>query len=121
MRNPDEPEGFSTSVDWDFFTNTLAGVACHRLPRLMDIGIMRGQAGLHSDTPDYMAIIGGTSAIEGFYFACGFSGHGFMHAPAVGKLIAGLVLEGKTSSPDISPFSPDRFKHKAGEKEVYFI
>lgn len=121
MRNPDEPEGFDTSVDWEFFTNTLAQVACQRLPYLTDIGIMRGQAGLHSDTPDYMAVIGGTPAVEGFYLACGFSGHGFMHSPAVGRLMAELVLNGKPSLPDISLLSPDRFERKSEEKEAYFI
>lgn len=121
MRNPAEPEGFETSVDWEFLTNTLAQVACRRLPPLTDIGIMRGQAGLHSDTPDCMAIVGGTPAIAGFYLACGFSGHGFMHSPAVGRLMAELVLDGKTSLPDISPLSSDRFKRQTGKKETAFF
>jgi len=120
MRNPDEPEGFNTMVDWGFFTDTLAQAACRRLPALHDIGIMRGQAGLHSDTPDCMAIVGGT-VIDGFYLACGFSGHGFMHSPAVGRLMADLILDGKVATPDISPLSPDRFQRKAGEKETVFI
>jgi len=120
MRNPDEPEGFATLVDWEFFTHTLAHAACRRLPALHDIGIMRGQAGLHSDTPDCMAIVGGTPKVDGFYLACGFSGHGFMHSPAVGRLMAELILD-KTSVPDISLLSPDRFQRKAGEKETVFI
>jgi len=121
MRNPAEPAGFSTMVDWGFFTDTLAQVACRRLPPLHDIGIMRAQAGLHADTPDYMAIVGGTPSVAGFYLACGFSGHGFMHSPAVGRLIAELVIKGETSLPDIALLSPDRFKHKDGEKETVFI
>jgi len=56
MRNPDEPESFDTSVDWDFLARAVAPAACHRLPSLADIGIMRAQAGLHPDTADEIAI-----------------------------------------------------------------
>lgn len=121
MRNPDEPEGFSTSVDWDFFTDTLAQVACHRLPGLSDIGIMRGQAGLHADTPDYMAILGETPTIQGLYLACGFSGHGFMHSPAVGRLTADLVLGRETPLPSTWSLGLDRFRHQVEPRESAFI
>lgn len=120
MRNPDEPEGFSTSVDWHFFTNTLAQVVCHRLPYLSDVGIMRGQAGLHSDTPDYMAILGETPTIHGLYLACGFSGHGFMHSPAVGRLMADLIL-GRAPLPNTWSLGLDRFRYQVEPKESAFI
>ena len=120
MRNPDEPEGFDTTVDWDFLADSLAQAACHRLPFIADVGIMRGQAGLHSDTPDYHAILGPVPEVEGFYLACGFSGHGFMHSPAVGRLMAELILQGKTSM-DISPLRIERFKLGRYTKEGYFI
>lgn len=120
MRNPDEPEGFSTSVDWHFFTDTLAQVACHRLPYLSDIGIMRAQAGLHSDTPDYMAILGETPTIHGLYLACGFSGHGFMHSPAVGRLTADLIL-GRAPLSNTWSLGLDRFRHEVEPRESAFI
>ena len=121
MRNPDELEGFSTSVDWHFFINTLAQVACHRLPCLSDAGIMRGQAGLHSDTPDYMAILGETPLIHGLYLACGFSGHGFMHSPAVGRLMADLILGRVTSPFDAELLGLDRFDRHIEPRESAFI
>ena len=121
MRNPDEPAGFSTEVDWGFFTDTLADVACQRLPSLVDIGITRAQAGLHSDTPDYMAILGEAPAIRGLYLACGFSGHGFMHSPAVGRLMAELVLQKKAALSDIAAFRVDRFQHHVQPGESAFI
>lgn len=120
MRNPDEPEGFSTSVDWHFFADTLAQVACHRLPGLSDIGIMRAQAGLHSDTPDYMAILGETPMIHGLYLACGFSGHGFMHSPAVGRLMADLIL-GRAPLSNTWSLSLDRFNYQVEPRESAFI
>lgn len=121
MRNPNEPEGFSTLVDWDFLAGSLSEAACHRLPLLSDTGIMRGQAGLHSDTPDCMAIIGETTTIGGLYLACGFSGHGFMHSPAVGRLMAELVLGKRVSLMDTYALAPDRFQRQSKQKEACFI
>jgi len=120
MRNPDEPEGLATPVDWDFFTDTLGPVACRRLPCLGDLGIMRGQAGLHADTPDCMAIMGEAPGIPGLYLACGFSGHGFMHSPAVGRIMADVILRRKVS-PDVVPLSIERFRRRVEIKESAFI
>jgi len=120
MRNPDEPEGLAATVDWDFFADSLAPVACHRLPCLSDLGIMRGQAGLHADTPDCMAIMGEAPGIPGLYLACGFSGHGFMHSPAVGRIIADVIL-GRRVSPDMTPVSLERFRRRVEIKESAFI
>lgn len=119
MRNPKEPEGFNTSIDWEFLT-TIAEAASHRLHLLSrDTGIMRGQAGLHADTPDYHAILGKASAIQGLFLACGFSGHGFMHSPAVGRLMAELILGKEPLS--LLSLSLDRFKGQAYQKEGSFI
>ncbi|GAI33428.1 unnamed protein product, partial [marine sediment metagenome] len=118
--NPDEPESLNVSVDWGFLPK-IAEAASYRLPFLRDIGVMRGQAGLHSDTPDYHAILGEVSQIEGLYLACGFSGHGFMHSPAVGRLIAELILEGETSLADIPQLALSRFQKQAYHREGIFI
>jgi sarcosine oxidase subunit beta len=119
MRNPEEPESFDTGVDWGFLP-TIAEAACHRLPFLRDIGVGRGQAGLHEDTPDANAIIGTVPGMEGLYLAGGFSGHGFMHSPAVGRMVAGLVLE-KLPASEFLPFALERFKLQAYQKERCFV
>jgi sarcosine oxidase subunit beta len=121
MRNPDEPGGFDTTVDWQFFSGALSKAACYRLPALYNTGIARGQAGLHSDTPDNNAILGETPEVRGLFLACGFSGHGFMHAPAVGRLIADLVLKQESALKEVSPFRLDRFRHPTQGKETVFI
>ena len=108
MRNPEEPEGYDISVDWGFLTQ-VSKAACHRAPFMNDIGVIRAWAGLHEDTPDYNGMVGAVPGIEGLYIACGFSGHGFMHSPAVGKLVAQLLLTNKTFV-DISDMSPLRFQ-----------
>jgi sarcosine oxidase subunit beta len=120
-RNPEEPESFDTSIDWDYFTNVLGPEICYRFPVFEDIGIMRAQAGLHSDTQDNMAILGEAPGFKGVYLACGFSGHGFMHSPAVGRIIAELILNGKTSFQDIELFNLERFKKPVRITEKSFI
>jgi sarcosine oxidase subunit beta len=121
MRAPLEPEGFSTSVDWGFFADILAPAALQRLPQLKETGIMRGQAGLHADTPDCMAILGEAPGVAGLYLACGFSGHGFMHSPAVGRLMAELIVKGESSLPEADTLSLDRFQKPVQAVESAYI
>lgn len=120
MRNPNEPEGFNITVDWSFLP-ILGEVACQRLPILGNTGIMRAQAGLHADTPDCHAVMGKVSEIEGLYLACGFSGHGFMHSPAVGRYLAELILTEENISLDASCLSLQRFQQQDYQPEKLFI
>jgi sarcosine oxidase subunit beta len=121
MRNQAEQQGFYTTIDWDFFTDALVPAACHRLPILLDMAVMRAQVGLHPDTPDDMAIMGEVPDIEGLYLACGFNGHGFMHSPAIGRLMSELVLGQISSLPYAELFSLDRFHHQLVLREKAFI
>jgi sarcosine oxidase subunit beta len=75
-----------------------------------DAGIdrRRSWAGLYEVTPDHHAIIGGC-AVPGFFLANGFSGHGVMHSPAAGRAVAELIVQGRSTSIDISALSLDRF------------
>jgi len=107
-------------VDWSFL-QTICKFATRRLPLLLDLGIVRGQAGLHEDTPDANAILGTVPEVEGLYLACGFSGHGFMHSPAVGRLMAQLILGAGSPSPDMSPLALQRFQQRACQVEKVFI
>ncbi|MCJ7654167.1 MAG: FAD-binding oxidoreductase [Dehalococcoidia bacterium] len=121
MRNPDETESYDISIDWEFFSAHLAVVASNRLPLLNNVGIMRAQAGLHEDTPDANAILSTVPEVEGLYLACGFSGHGFMHSPAVGRIMAELILGKGSALPGISPLSLQRFGQSARHAENVFI
>ena len=82
---------------------------------------MRAQAGLHSDTPDDNAILGRAPGIRGLFLACGFSGHGFMHSPAVGRLMAQLILGEIQDLPDADIFCLQRFENMDLRKEKSFI
>ena len=79
------------------------------VPELADAGLKGQYCGIYSTTPDHDFIIDGVGP-SGCYVACGFSGHGFKHAPAVGKVVSELVAAGDTETLDIEYFSFDRFE-----------
>jgi sarcosine oxidase subunit beta len=118
MSDPAEPSSFDTSVDWGFLEH-LVEHATHRLPALERAAIRTGWAGLYEVSPDHQAIVG-ESELRGFWLCCGFSGHGFMQAPAVGRLLAAEIT-GAGSKIDLAPFRPDRFAKGATTPEAAVI
>jgi sarcosine oxidase subunit beta len=108
MADPNEKPGFDDSVNSNFIP-TVVERALLRFPILERTSIKTGWAGLYEDTPDKHPILGKVEGVEGFINAAGFSGHGIMHAPATGELIAELIVDGKTSL-DISALSSSRFR-----------
>ncbi len=118
MSDPAEPSSFDTNVDWGFLEH-LVEHATHRLPILERAAIRTGWAGLYEVSPDNQAIVG-ESELRGFWLCCGFSGHGFMQAPAVGLLLA-QGITGAASDIDLSPFSPDRFARGQSTPEAAVI
>jgi sarcosine oxidase subunit beta len=104
----DRTPGHDTSVDWDAFEPVFRAAA-RRVPPLAGAKVMRAYAGVRDLTPDYHGILDEASAARGFYIACGFSGHGFMHSPAVGLLMAELIVDGRARSMDITALSLARF------------
>jgi sarcosine oxidase, subunit beta len=111
MSDREEPPGYRTEVDWGFLERVVAQ-ASHRAPALANAGVKTAWAGLYESTPDHQGILGQVPELEGFWCACGFSGHGFMQAPAAALLLAQQLLD-KNSELDISPFGFDRFARGA--------
>ena len=87
MGDPDERPGFDITVRWDFLPKVIE-VAMQRLPALADAAVSHAWAGLYEMTPDHNPIIGPSMDVDGFYTIAGFSGHGFQHAPAAGRILA---------------------------------
>ncbi|MBI4562590.1 MAG: FAD-binding oxidoreductase [Candidatus Rokubacteria bacterium] len=104
----DSGPGMDTTLDWEAFSLVFQAAA-KRVPPLAEAKVMRAYAGVRDLTADYHGILGEARQVPGFYVACGLSGHGFMHAPAIGLLMAELILDGRASSMDIAPLSLDRF------------
>jgi sarcosine oxidase subunit beta len=115
MSDREEPPGFVTDVNWDFLEKMFAQAA-RRAPALSAAGVKTAWAGLYEVTPDHQAILGPIPELEGFWCAAGFSGHGFMQAPAAALFLAQLLLD-RTSEVDISSFAFERFARGSLVKE----
>jgi sarcosine oxidase subunit beta len=110
MSNPDEKPGIDQSVDSEWELVAIEAAA-KRLPLLETAGVASRVAGLYEVTPDAHPILGRTP-VEGFYVCAGFSGHGFMHGPICGKLLAEEILNGRATTLSIDPLRLDRFTHR---------
>ncbi len=106
-----EPSSFNLSVNWGFF-EVIIEHAIRRVPILKEARIHRhtAWAGLYSITPDNHPIIGEMPELKGFFNVIGFSGHGIMHSPAIGRCVAELIINGRSELVDISPLSITRFE-----------
>lgn len=108
--DPDETPGHKTSFD-DGFIEKILVHAAHRVPIFENLAInpKRAWAGLYEMTPDHHPILGAIKSVPGFYCANGFSGHGVMHGPATGRILADLILRGTTDLIDASLLNYSRF------------
>jgi sarcosine oxidase subunit beta len=108
--DPEETPGFKLNFDRGFIEKVLnRGV--ERLPCLeeAEINPKRSWAGLYEMTPDHHPVLGPVKSLPGFFLANGFSGHGVMHSPATGRVLADLILKGHTDLIDSSLLTHDRF------------
>ena len=119
MGDPDETPGFDMTVRWDFL-DSVVEVALSRLPILAEGSVAHAWAGLYAMTPDANAIIGSADSVVGLYLINGFSGHGFQHSPAAGRLVAAQIA-GQDLDFDLSPFALNRFKTGAAAPEANFV
>jgi sarcosine oxidase subunit beta len=108
MPNPQEPPGFDESVDETWELHHLEA-AIKRLPLLAKAGRLAHWAGLYEVTPDHHPIYGAVPEVSGYFIVTGFSGHGFMHGPISGLLMAEIILDGRASTLDISKLDYQRF------------
>jgi sarcosine oxidase subunit beta len=90
------------------------------LPALGNVRIIRQWAGLYDVSPDARPIIGAVEGVDGYYHACGFSGHGFMLSPVVSRLLCELITTGDTSMP-IDSLSLSRFAQGQAVKDPYVV
>jgi sarcosine oxidase subunit beta len=108
--DPEETTGFHTNFEPAFIEKILTRAA-DRVPCFAHLPVnpRRAWAGLYEMTPDHHPILGEAPGVSGFFLANGFSGHGVMHAPATGKILADLILTGKTDLIDASLLDLNRF------------
>jgi sarcosine oxidase subunit beta len=119
MSNPDQAAGNDQSVDpeWELVAME---AAAKRIPLLETAGVASRLAGLYEVTPDAHPILGATP-LEGFYVCAGFSGHGFMHGPICGKLLAEEILDGRATTLNIDDLRFDRFARRDTAQEYNVV
>jgi sarcosine oxidase, subunit beta len=120
-RAPAHPQvTFETALDDRFVAEELLPYAITILPALANAGLAATWTGLYEISPDRDAILGPVRGLDGLLLAAGFSGHGFQHAPIVGKVLAELAV-GAPPTVDISPLGLERFAAGAEIVETHVI
>lgn len=119
MSDPDEEPGFrlGRSDDW---LPRLGDAIERRAPRIADVGIAGGWAGLYEMTPDHNALVGEAPGISRFLYATGFSGHGFLMGPAIGEVMRDLYL-GDPPVVDVSGLDVRRFADSTIRPELNIV
>lgn len=107
ISDPAQAPGFGRAYD-DSWLPAFEAAAAVVAPSLVGLPLRGGWAGLYENTPDHNALIGRVREVDGLVVATGFSGHGFLQAPAVGEVVRDLVT-GREPALDVSGFAPERF------------
>jgi sarcosine oxidase subunit beta len=120
------PEAKDNSLETgadDEWVASVQGEAVRRVPLLRDLRIDRNAcyAGYYEMSPDKHAIIGPAPWCDNLFFANGSSGHGVMHSPAIGQLLAEFICDGVASSLDVSELRATRFSERAPNRLVELL
>ena len=112
--------GFDFEVDHTYFERVVWPAAAHRFPPLEAAKCHRTWAGLYEECElDGNAVIGRwTSGLANFYVIAGFSGHGMMHAPAAGRGLAELIVQGAYQTLDLTRLGYERVERHAPYRET---
>jgi glycine/D-amino acid oxidase-like deaminating enzyme len=102
-----DPDHYQEGVTFEETADAMERAA-HRFPVMEGGEVARGYAGCFDVTPDWHPILDAVGP-TGFHVAAGFSGHGFKLSPAVGRMMAALVLHGKRAGDDVDAFRLSRF------------
>lgn len=108
------PESATVPDDVDLdhslaFLRHLARGLIRLIPRTAALKVLRQWSGPYDVSPDGDAIVGPSPGHPRVIQMCGFTGHGFMMAPAVGQLLARSLVRGE-SHPMLERWSPARFR-----------
>jgi len=121
--NSDEPRGFNYDVDYSHFERVVWPALAQRIPAFESLKLRREWAGLYDECDfDGNMILGNwPGRLDNFYVACGFSGHGLMHAPAVGRAVAELITRGRYDAIDLSRMGYQRVLDNRPYPEIGII
>ncbi|MBI9009236.1 MAG: FAD-binding oxidoreductase [Tenericutes bacterium] len=92
--NPKALHDHDISSSWQFL-DEMAKTVCNILPKVGQLRVIRTWGGSYNISPDHQPFISDTEQLNGYFMACGYSGHGFMFAPITGELITEMVFGDK--------------------------
>lgn len=109
----DEPRGFNFDVDHGYFERVVWPALAHRFPGFEAVKCKNTWPGLYDQNEfDGNPVIGAwRGRLDNFYVAAGFSGHGLMHAPATGRALAELIIDGRFRTIDLSRLGFERIEN----------
>lgn len=117
-----------TDADGDFephhhlMENEFWPALATRIPAMEELRLINSWAGHYEiNTLDHNGVVGPHHELRNLIFATGFSGHGVMHAPAVGRGVAELITQGGYQTLDLSPLGWDRIRHNRPMLETVVI
>jgi sarcosine oxidase, subunit beta len=119
MADRNQEPGFDVPTDPHWLEH-VTEVAARRAPAFLDMGIASGWKGYYEVSPDYNGLVGEAQDVGRLLYATGFSGHGFMQAPAIGEIVRDLYL-GREPFVDVTPLSAERFALNAPRPEQNVI
>ncbi len=121
-RDTHAADGFTEGVDWSWLEDVLL-TGVDRFPWWIDLGVDREGSwwGYYGVTPDHNPVIGLNPGAERWVDACGFSGHGIMHAPATGLCVAELIADGRAHTLDATAFGHGRFDSAGVPREAHIF
>lgn len=103
-----DPDDFNTKEDMAFVLDVVERMT-RRWPEFESARLYRGWGCLYCITPDWMPIMDRLPETEGYFICTGMSGHGFKLSPAVGEMMAELIMTGACPRPDIADYRLSRF------------
>jgi len=108
-RGDDADEAPLDAVDYALFDELIWPALAARVPAFEALRVRSGWAGYYEmNAFDHNGLAGALPAWRNVYTACGFSGHGMQHAPAVGSALAALIVGGHSDAPALDALSPQR-------------
>ena len=116
MADREQQPGFDAPTDPSWLEHVIE-VAERRAPAFLEMGIAHGWKGYYEVSPDHNGLVGEAAGVDRLLYATGFSGHGFMQAPAVGEIVRDLYLRHEPFV-DVSPLSVERFALEAPRPEL---
>ncbi|HUX04392.1 MAG TPA: FAD-binding oxidoreductase [Acidimicrobiales bacterium] len=119
MSDPDETPGFKLEQS-DAWLPRLGQAMEKRAPRLAEVGLSSGWAGLYENTPDHNALLGEAAGPSRFIYATGFSGHGFLMGPAIGEVVRDIYV-GATPFVDVAELDARRFADGVSRPEMNIV